>query len=73
MLANVSPGRLSVQRIATSDTYSIMVMLPAMGASPKKKRSKTIWQKKENVLNVCIAKEIGVRIGVGIVVLKEPM
>lgn len=50
-----------------------MAMLPTMGASPKKKRSKAIWQKKENVLNVCIAKEIGVRIGVGIVVLKEPM
>lgn len=38
-----------------------------------RKRSKRIWQKKENVLNVSIAKEIGARIGVGIAIAKEPM
>lgn len=73
MLENVSPGRLSVPRIVISDIYNIMVMFPAKGTSPKRKRSRTKWQKKENALNVYIAKEIGAQIGVGIVISKEPM
>ena len=50
-----------------------MVMLPILGVSPKEKRSKTIWQKKENVLNVSIVREIGVPTVVGIAHVKEHM
>lgn len=38
-----------------------------------RKRSKRIWQKKENVSNVFIVKETGVPIGVGTVRAKERM
>ena len=38
-----------------------------------KKRSKSTWQKKENVSNAFIVKEIGVQTGVGIAIAKELM
>ena len=38
-----------------------------------RKRSKRIWQKKENALNASIVKEIGGQTGVGIVLEREPM
>lgn len=36
-------------------------------------RSKRVWQKKENVLNASIVKEIGAQIGAGTATESEPM